>query len=461
MQVRLFQNSDRGERSIMSKYSKEDIFRMVEEEDVAFIRLQFCDIFGRPKNLAITAAQLERALNHECIFDASAISGFRDTLHELYLYPDLNTFDVFPWRPQTGKVARMFCNLAQGDGTPFEGDSRLVLNRVLQEAEKMGYYFEIMPEPEFFLFHTDDDGCPTTITHEDAGFFDVAPADLAENVRRDIILTLEEMGFDIYGSHHELSPAQHEIDFAPGNVAKIADQMQTFKMAVKTIAKKHGLHASFMPKPKAEVNGSGLHLNIYCRDRYGKNLFCMDGDREQLSDTARHFAAGLLAHAPGITLVTNPLVNSYKRLISGFDAPTKIYWTDILANRSAVVNVPQRRGDQTCIEFRSPDGACNDYLAFALCLAAGLDGVKKNMEPPKLIHDNLSGKSDREISAMNIDVLPETLGEALECYQKDPLVRDILGELVYQEYLQAKRKEWGEFRAVVTNWEIENYLQKY
>ena len=434
---------------------------MVEEEDVAFIRLQFCDIFGQPKNLAITASQLDRALNHECIFDASAIPGFRDTLHELYLYPDLHTFDVYPWRPQTGKVARMFCNLYEGDGKPFEGDSRLVLDRVLKEAESMGFYFEIMPEPEFFLFHTDDDGCPTTITHEDAGFFDVAPADLAENVRRDIILTLEDMGFEVYGSHHEMSPAQHEIDFAPGKAATVADQLQTFKMAVKTIAKKHGLHASFMPKPKAEVNGSGLHLNIVCRDNMGKNLFCRDDNPEELSDLARHFAAGLLKHAQGITLITNPLVNSYKRLIAGFDAPTKIYWTDILANRSAVVNIPQRRGNQTAIEMRSPDGSCNDYLALALVLAAGLDGVKHEIEPPALIRENLSGKSERELREMKIDVLPETLGEAMDFYQQDPLTKEILGDLIYEEYLQQKQKEWSEFRAVVTNWEIENYLQKY
>lgn len=445
----------------MAKYTREDIFRIMEEEDVAFVRLQFCDIFGTPKNLAVTAGQLEAALNNECSFDASAIEGFRDTLHEMYLHPDLDTFDIYPWRPQTGKVARLYCDICTADGEPFDGDSRHVLRRVLRQAEESGLYFDIQPEPEFFLFHTDDEGRPTLMTHETAGYFDVAPTDLAENVRRDIILSLEEMNFEIIGSHHELSPAQHEIDFAGGSAGRVADQVMTFRQTVRTVARKHGLCATFMPKPRADVNGSGMHLHIQCRDRLGKNLFAADEGQGHLSPLARHFAAGLLAHAAGMTLITNPLVNSYKRLVRGFDSPTVICWSDILANRSAYINIPGQGGDRTRIELRSPDGVCNPYLAFSLCIAAGLDGIRRNLEPPEMIHENLSGLTDAQIRNLDLHTLPETLGEALDAFRTDPLAREVLGDRIMDGYDSRKRREWKAFRTVVTNWEIENYLGKY
>lgn len=445
----------------MGKYTKQDIFRIVEEEDVEFIRLQFSDIFGMPKNLAITASHLEQALNNECTFEASAIGGLQDGVEELYLYPDLDTFEIYPWRPQTGKVARMYCDIYTEDGKPFDGDCRQVLKRVLQESREMGLNFEIRPELEFFLFHTDDEGHPTTTTHEIAGFYDVAPLDLAENVRRDIILTLEDMDFEVIGSHHEISPAQHEIDFAENRADKIADDVVTFRMAVKTIAKKHGLYATFLPKPTEGINGSGMHINIYCRDQLGKNLFAGEDGNGSLSEIGQQFVAGLLAHSKAITLFTNPIVNSYKRLIPGFDAPTQVAWSDNLANRSAVISVPHRKANQARIEYRSPDGVCNPYLAFAVVLSAGLDGIRNKMQPPKKADISLAGKSRRDLKDMHLDTLPETLGEAMDYADQDPMVRRVIGDLIYDLYKKEKLGEWRAFRSVVTNWEIQTYLGRF
>ncbi|MGN0362794.1 MAG: glutamine synthetase family protein [Bilifractor sp.] len=445
----------------MGKYTKQDIFRIVEEEDVEFIRLQFSDIFGMPKNLAITASHLDEALNNECTFEASAIGGLQDGVEELYLYPDLDTFEIYPWRPQTGKVARMYCDIYTEDGKPFAGDCRQVLKRVLQEAKEMGLNFEIRPELEFFLFHTDDEGHPTTTTHEIAGFYDVAPLDLAENVRRDIILTLEDMDFEVIGSHHEISPAQHEIDFAENRADKVADDVVTFRMAVKTIAKKHGLYATFLPKPTEGINGSGMHINIFCRDQLGRNLFAGEEGDGSLSEIGQQFVAGLLAHSKSITLFTNPIVNSYKRLIPGFDAPTQVAWSDSLANRSAVISVPHRKANQARIEYRSPDGVCNPYLAFSVVLAAGLDGIRRKMQCPRKADSSLAGKSRRDLKHMHLDTLPETLGEAMDYADQDPMVRSVIGDLIYDLYKEEKLGEWRAFRSVVTNWEIQTYLGKF
>ena len=367
----------------MAKYKKEDIFRMVEEEDVEFIRLQFTDMFGMLKNVAITAGQLEKALNNRCVFDGSAIEGFvREEETDMYLHPDLDTFTIFPWRPQQGKVARLVCDVYGPDGTPFEGDPRYILKKVLKEAEELGFYFNVGPECEFFLFHTDEEGRPTTKTHEMAGYFDVAPIDLAENVRRDIVLNLEEMGFEIESSHHEIAPAQHEVDFQYEKGLKAADNILTFKMAVKSIAKQHGLHATFMPKPKAGVNGSGMHINMSLEDKLGKNLFADTDDKLGLSRLAYEFMAGILAHIKSMCLLTNPIVNSYKRLIPGYDAPVYIAWSRA-TNRGQIVRIPSSRGASTRLELRSPDSAMNPYLALAACLAAGLDGIKNHMELPE------------------------------------------------------------------------------
>lgn len=445
----------------MSKYSKEDIIRLVEEEDVEFIRLQFTDIFGMLKNVAITSSQLEKALNNKCMFDGSAIEGFvRIQESDMYLYPDLDTFVVFPWRPQQGKVARLVCDVHHPDGRPFEGDPRFVLKKVIREAEEMGYTFQVGPECEFFLFHTDEEGRPTTETHEMAGYFDVGPIDLAENVRRDIVLNLEDMGFGIEASHHEIAPAQHEIDFQYADGLTMADNIMTFKMAVKTIAKRHGLHATFMPKPKAGVNGSGMHINMSLANKDGSNAFLDKTDELGLSRVAYQFMSGILEHMKAITVLTNPLVNSYKRLVPGYDAPVYISWSSC-ANRSALIRIPSSRGNSTRIELRCPDSAVNPYLALAACLAAGLDGIRSQLAPPESIDDNLFAMTEDEMKARKIKQLPETLGEALEAFEGDPFVRQVLGEHIYKKFLQAKAAEWKKFRAEVTDWEIEEYLYKY
>lgn len=445
----------------MAKYKKEDIFRMVEEEDVEFIRLQFTDMFGMLKNVAITASQLEKALNNRCVFDGSAIEGFvREEETDMYLHPDLDTFTIFPWRPQQGKVARLVCDVYGPDGTPFEGDPRYILKKVLKEAEELGFYFNVGPECEFFLFHTDEEGRPTTKTHEMAGYFDVAPIDLAENVRRDIVLNLEEMGFEIESSHHEIAPAQHEVDFQYEKGLKAADNILTFKMAVKSIAKQHGLHATFMPKPKAGVNGSGMHINMSLEDKLGKNLFADTDDKLGLSRLAYEFMAGILAHIKSMCLLTNPIVNSYKRLIPGYDAPVYIAWSRA-TNRGQIVRIPSSRGASTRLELRSPDSAMNPYLALAACLAAGLDGIKNHMELPEPVVQNIYAMDEETIKERGIDHLPETLGEAIDEFEEDVFLRNVLGDHIFYKYLEAKKEEWNVFRSQVTDWEIGEYLYKY
>ena len=445
----------------MAKYKKEDIFRMVEEEDVEFIRLQFTDMFGMLKNVAITAGQLEKALNNRCVFDGSAIEGFvREEETDMYLHPDLDTFTIFPWRPQQGKVARLVCDVYGPDGTPFEGDPRYILKKVLKEAEELGFYFNVGPECEFFLFHTDEEGRPTTKTHEMAGYFDVAPIDLAENVRRDIVLNLEEMGLEIESSHHEIAPAQHEVDFQYEKGLKAADNILTFKMAVKSIAKQHGLHATFMPKPKAGVNGSGMHINMSLEDKLGKNLFADTDDKLGLSRLAYEFMAGILAHIKSMCLLTNPIVNSYKRLIPGYDAPVYIAWSRA-TNRGQIVRIPSSRGASTRLELRSPDSAMNPYLALAACLAAGLDGIKNHIELPEPVVQNIYAMDEETIKERGIDHLPETLGEAIDEFEEDVFLRNVLGDHIFYKYLEAKKEEWNVFRSQVTDWEIGEYLYKY
>lgn len=445
----------------MARYSKEDIIRLVEDEDVEFIRLQFTDIFGMLKNVAITVSQLEKALNNKCMFDGSSIEGFvRIEESDMYLYPDLDTFEIFPWRPQHGKVARMICDVYRPNGTPFEGDPRYVLKKVLKEAQEMGYQFNVGPECEFFLFHMDEEGRPTTQTHEMAGYFDVAPIDLAENVRRDIVLNLENMGFQIEASHHEIAPAQHEIDFQYEEGLVAADNIMTFKMAVKTIAKRHGLHATFMPKPKAGVNGSGMHINMSLENLNGKNVFDDPADDLGLSQVAYHFIAGILYHMKGMAILTNPLVNSYKRLIPGYDAPVYIAWS-ASSNRSSLIRIPTPREDSTRIELRCPDSAVNPYLALAACLAAGLDGIRNKMTPPPSVDTNIFAMSEAEIEEMKIAQLPETLGEAIEEFEDDKFFKQVLGNHIYTKYLEAKKEEWSLFRAQVTDWEVAEYLYKF
>ncbi|MDO4297351.1 MAG: type I glutamate--ammonia ligase [Lachnospiraceae bacterium] len=442
----------------MSRYSREDIIRMIEEEDVEFIRLQFTDMFGSLKNLAVTTSQLDRVLDNRIMFDGASIEGFAPVEEsDMRLIPDLDTFCIFPWRPQHGKVARFICDASYADGTPFRGDSRYVLKKVIKEAADMGYQFDVGPECEFFLFHSDDEGNPTTITHEKAGYFDVSPQDLGENARRDMILTLEDMGFIVEASHHENAPAQHEIDFRYEEALQAADGIMTFKLAVKTIAKRHGFHASFMPKPKPEFNGSGMHLNLSL-SRDGENVFYDAENADHLSQEGYYFIGGIMKHIRAITAITNPIVNSYKRLVPGFEAPVYIAWSG--RNRSPLIRIPAATGNTQRIELRSPDSAANPYLAIAVCLAAGLDGIRNRILPPNRIEANIFTMTEEERKAAGIECLPGSLLEAIQGLEQDEFIKNVLGEHLAQHYIRSKKKEWAEYCAFVTNWEIDRYLAK-
>ena len=442
----------------MSKYTKQDIMRLVEEEDIEFIRLQFTDMFGTLKNVAITASQVERALDNKCMFDGSSIEGFaRIDESDMYLYPDLDTFEILPWRPQQGRVARLICDVYRPNGTPFEGDPRYVLKKALKEAADMGYSFNVGPECEFFLFHTDDEGRPTTLTHEKASYFDMSPLDLGENARREIILNLEDMGFEIEASHHEVAPAQHEIDFKHTNALKAADNLMTFKLVVKTVAKRHGLFASFMPKPVYGVCGSGLHINMSL-SKDGVNIFNDYSSPNGVSKEAYQFIAGIMDHVRGMTLISNPIVNSYKRLLPGYEAPIYIAWSE--ENRSPLIRIPATRGTNMRVELRSPDPAANPYLLLATCLAAGLDGIKRGLDAPKSVDGNLYDLSAEELETLGIEAIPSNLSKACHYFEEDEFMKQVLGEHVHKKYLSAKRDEWNRFREQVTAWEIEEYLYK-
>ena len=442
----------------MSNYTKQDIIQMVEEEDVEFIRLQFTDIFGMLKNVAITSSQLEKALDNQIMFDGSSIEGYaRVEESDMFLHPDLDTFTIFPWRPQQGKVARIICDVYTADQKPFSGDPRYILKQQIERAAEMGYTFNVGPECEFFLFHQDENGQPTTLTHEKAGYFDLGPIDLGENARRDMVLTLEDMGFEIEASHHEMAPAQHEIDFKYGEALATADNIMTFKLAVKTIAKRHGLFASFMPKPRYGVPGSGMHINMSL-SKEGKNIFFDAEDPMELSQEARYFIGGLIKHIKGMSIITNPLVNSYKRLVPGYEAPVGIAWSSI--NRSPLIRIPSTKGEGTRVELRNPDPAANPYLAFAVCLAAGLDGIENQIEPPQAISGNVFELEAKERERLGIELLPTSLKEAVEEFEKDEFVQGVLGTHASQKYLDAKRAEWIQYTTQVTSWEIDEYLYK-
>ena len=439
-------------------YTQRDIIRMVEEEDGEFIRLQFTDIFGTLKNMAITRSQLEKALDNKCMFDGSAIEGFvRVEESDMYLYPDLNTFTILPWRPQQGKVARIICDVYTADRKPFEGDPRYILRKAEQEAADQGYCLNVGPECEFFLFHTDDYGQPTMISHEHAGYFDIGPLDLGENARRDMVLTLEEMGYEIEASHHEISPAQHEIDFKYTDALHTADNIETFKLVVKSIAKRHGLHASFMPKPVYGVPGSGMHINISLFQN-GKNIFSDPEAEDGLSQEAKWFMGGIMAHVKGMCAVTNPLVNSYKRLTSGCDAPRDIIWTT--KNHNTLLRIPFMRGEDTRIELRFPDPSANAYLTIALCMAAGLDGIAKHLDPGAESARLFASRTEAEKAAAGIDHLPDTLREAVAFMEEDSFVKMVLGQEFVDLYVEAKKAEWNEYMSQVSEWEVDKYLYR-
>lgn len=445
----------------MEKYRKTEILQIVEEEGVEFIRLQFTDMFGTLKNVAVPVSCLEKAMDDRCTIDLASLNGFaKEEETELYLKPDFFTFTILPWRPQNGKVARFLCDVCTEDGSEYELSPRLILKRALEKAEKQGYTLEVNPECEFFLFHTDEEGRPTTQSHERASYFDVSPIDLGENVRRDIVLNLEDMGFEVEASHHEIAPAQHEIDFQYTEGLEAADRIMTFKMAAKTIAKRHGLHATFMPKPKEGVNGSGMHINMSLSDKDGHNLFSDEKDELGLSQLAYRFMAGILGHMKEMAILTNPLVNSYKRLVPGYDAPIYIAWSPT-SNRSSLIRIPSPRGEGTRIELRCPDSAMNPYLALAACLQAGLNGIENEMQLPPCVQGNLFGMKPEELENRHVERIPETLGDAIETYRDNAFIREVLGEHIYVKYLEAKEEEWRDFRAQVTDWEVNQYLYKY
>ncbi|MGB9662923.1 MAG: type I glutamate--ammonia ligase [Moorellaceae bacterium] len=442
------------------KEKRARVLKQAEEWGVKFVRLQFTDIFGVLKNVAIPVNQLSKALNNELMFDGSSIEGFvRIEESDMYLYPDPDTFVIFPWRPHEGTVARLICDIYNPDGTPFEGCPRNTLKRVLAEAREMGFIMNVGPEAEFFLFHTDPSGRPTLETHDQAGYFDLTPIDLGEDARRDMVLTLEQMGFEIEASHHEVAPGQHEIDFKYADALTTADRIATFKFVVRTIAQRHGLHATFMPKPIYGINGSGMHCNISLSFQNGQNAFYDPQGELGLSPIAYQFIAGIMAHARALTAITNPTVNSYKRLVPGYEAPVYIAWSP--RNRSPLIRIPAKRGPSTRIEVRHPDPSANPYLAIAVLLKAGLDGIKKQMTPPPPVYKNIFDLTPEELAREGIGVLPSNLEEALAELEKDEVIKEALGKHIYERFMVAKKLECEQYRTTVHPWEIEHYLAKF
>ncbi|AKG04508.1 type I glutamate--ammonia ligase [Salimicrobium jeotgali] len=440
--------------------TREEIYKKIEEENVKFIRLQFTDMLGIIKNVEIPFSQLDKALDGVMMFDGSSIEGFvRIEESDMYLVPDFDSFLVLPWTSEKGKVARFICDIYNTDGTPFEGCPRYNLKRNLKRMEELGFSaFNLGTEPEFFLFKMDENMNPTLELNDKGGYFDLAPTDLGENCRRDIVLELEEMGFEIEASHHEVAPGQHEIDFKYSEAVKHCDDIQTFKLVVKTIARKHGLHATFMPKPLFGVNGSGMHANMSLFTEEG-NAFFDENGKEQLSDVAYQFTAGILKHAMAFTAITNPIVNSYKRLVPGYEAPSYVAWSS--QNRSPLIRVPTSRGVSTRIEVRSVDPAANPYMGMAALLAAGLDGIENKLEVPEPVDRNIYVMDEEERREAGVTDLPATLYDALQELKKNDVMVKALGEHLYEHFIEAKEIEWNMFRTQVHPWEREQYLQTY
>jgi glutamine synthetase len=444
----------------MAGYTNEDIIKMVEELDIRFIRLQFADILGMMKNVSITRQQLPKILENGAAFDGSSIDGFvRIEESDMLLKPDISTFTVFPWKSQNTRVARLICDVYRTEEEPFLGDPRQVLRKVTERARKMGYIFNVGPECEFFLFHTNEDGSPTLVTNDDAGYFDLGPIDLGEDARKNICLALEDMGFEIEASHHEVARGQHEIDFKYEDAMKTADNINTFKLVVKTIAHRSGLHSTFMAKPIFGINGSGMHVNMSLSDLEGENVFCDAGDKYGLSRTAYKFIAGLLKHARGMSAITNPTVNSYKRLVPGYEAPNYIAWS--ARNRSPLIRIPSSKGKGTRVEMRNPDPMANPYLVLSVLLAAGLEGIEDDLEVPQPVNTNIFTMTEKEKQEKGIICLPSNLAEALEEMKSDALVKETVGVHIFNSYIEAKDIEYKEYSNKIHQWEIDRYLTTY
>ncbi|MCK4258637.1 MAG: type I glutamate--ammonia ligase [Halanaerobiales bacterium] len=440
-------------------YTREDILRLATEWDVNFIRLQFTDILGISKNVAISVDQLERALDGEIMFDGSSIEGFtRIQESDMYLRPDYNSFTIFPWHPREKSVARLICDVYTPNGESFIGDPRGTLKTVIAEAEEMGLSLYAGPEPEFYLFKLDENGQPTTIPNDQGGYFDLSPVDLGINTRREIFLALQEMGFEMEASHHEVGPGQHEIDFKYSDALTTADNIVTFKFVTKAIAKEHGYHATFMPKPLYGEAGSGMHIN-QSLFKDGKNAFYDPQDSLGLSELAYYYIGGILKHAKAIAAITNPTINSYKRLVPGYEAPVYISWS--ASNRSALIRVPAAKGNATRVELRNPDPACNPYLALAVVLKAGLDGIKNKIDPGSQTMNNIFHMTAAERQSEGIRSLPLNIMEAVEELSKDEVIRSALGKHIYDHFVEAKMIEWEVYRTQVHSWELDQYLKMY
>jgi len=441
------------------KYTDEDIKRLIKENDVKFIRLQFVDLNGQVKNLTIPSDHIDKALENEMMLDGSSIKGFRSIeTSDMFFYPDKNTFAIVPWCSKDGaKTARLICDIHNADGTPFEGCPRCNLQRVMQKAADLGFTMNVGPEAEFFLFAKNQDGSKAVNIHDRADYYDAGPEDRGEDVRVDIVNTLQEMGFDIEALHHEAAPSQHEVDFKYADILTAADNVVTFKSTVKAVASKYNLFATFMPKPIVGINGSGMHCNISLF-KNGKNAFYDKDAPYELSAEAMHSIGGMLKNIQSITAILNPTVNSYKRLVPGYEAPVYLAWS--LANRSALLRVPAKRGSATRVELRSPDPSCNPYLGFAAILEACIDGIENNINPPEVVESNIYALSEQERIEKNILSLPGSLAEAIYLYEQSPVTRLALGEHIYNEFLATKKKEWDNFRIDVSEWEINRYLEK-
>ena len=439
---------------------KQDLLDRCREHNVRFVRLQFTELHGQLKNVSIPVEELGKALDNELMFDGSSIRGYkRIEMSDMYFHPDPDTFQVLPWRNrESGAVARLICDVADPDGTPFAGDPRVALKRVVKQAEELGYTMACGPEAEFFLFKRDANGNPTVDTHDKASYFDVAPSDLGENTRRDIEDTLVQMGFHLEASHHEVAIGQHEIDFRHETPVACADNLITFRWVVRVVAAEHGMHATFMPKPIFGENGSGMHVN-QSLSRNGENAFYDPNGELQLSATAYGYIAGLMDHVKGITAIANPIVNSYKRLVPGYEAPVYIAWSP--GNRSAAIRIPAKRGRSTRAELRTPDPSANPYLAFAVMLAAGLDGIKRGLKPPAAVNKNIYNLTDAEQKELGIESLPHNLEDALNALSSDGVLREALGEHIFDAYLAEKWSEWREYRAQVHQWEIDRYIESF
>ncbi|AGB17257.1 glutamine synthetase, type I [Halovivax ruber XH-70] len=443
--------------------AEETVLETIEDEDIDFLRLQFTDILGVVKNVSVPARQAEKAFREGIYFDGSSIEGFvRIQESDMRLIPDPNTFAILPWRTnEHGAAARMICDVVDTtSGEPFAGDPRTVLKQAIDRANEMGYTVNAAPEPEFFLFEEDEEGRATTQTNDAGGYFDVAPKDLASDVRRDIIYGLESMGFEIEASHHEVARGQHEINFEYDDAISTADNVATFRTVVRAIAAQHDLHATFMPKPIAKVNGSGMHMHVSLFTEDGENAF-HDGDDEfDLSETAHAFLEGVLEHAPAITAVANPTVNSYKRLVPGYEAPVYVAWSD--RNRSALIRKPAARVPAASrIELRSPDPSCNPYLALAAIIQAGLDGIERNLEARDPVRENIYEFDEAKRAEYGIDTLPSNLGEAIDAFEADEVVQSALGEHVSEKFAEAKRQEFEDYLVDVSQWELDRYLETF